>query len=191
VQAQAEALATLKAAAGHAVVLGLEHHPVITLGIRGTAADLVSPAQLSIRDIDLQVTGRGGQATLHSPGQLVIYPCINLRSFGLGARKYVELVQEATIACLFSLGVHAEQSTREPGLFVDGGKVAAFGFKIERGLTSHGLAINVTNDLSYFDLIRTCGVASQKVTRLHDHGVNINTESLFLNWLNHFKAHLF
>ena len=174
------------------VLLGLEHHLVVTLGVRGNAETDVqtTASDLAVKGIEVVATGRGGQATLHSPGQLVIYPCVNLRAFDLGPRDYVELVQTVTQDWLGTFGIAAAVGASEPGLFIDGAKVAAFGFKISRGFTSHGLAINVRNDLGLFDTIRTCGVSNQRLTRMADHGVSETLEALFLSWATAFARSL-
>ncbi len=189
---QATALKRLEANEMSAVVFGLEHEPVITLGVRGRSeTDLVQSASDLIKiGFEIRQTERGGQATLHSPGQLVIYPCINLRAFGLGARTYVELVQSVTAGWMKSMGLPVEADSIEPGLFLEGQKIAAFGFKISRGMTSHGIAINVENDLNHFGLIRTCGVRGQKVTRLCDYGVKLGLEDLFSSWVGRFRDNL-
>lgn len=190
--ALARVRAELADGAKSAVLLGLEHEPVITLGVRGRIeTDLcVTAEELRLKGVQLREIGRGGQATLHAPGQLVIYPCVNLRAFSLGARRFVEIVQHTTEAWLKNLGVNATASGEEPGLFVDGAKVAAFGFKIERGLTSHGLAINVSNDLAGFSLIRTCGISAQPVAKLVDFGVTSDLSTLFSTWALLFRANL-
>lgn len=179
-----------------AVVLGLEHPAVITLGVRGSAvADLqFSESDLRSKGVQLRSIGRGGQATMHSPGQLVIYPCVNLRAFNLGARSFVELVQRTTQSWLADISINATADSHEPGLFVQSEKIAAFGFQISNGLTSHGIAINVTNDLDLFKLIRTCGVTDQRVTSVQNQslvsGVNQGLEALFLGWSARFRANL-
>lgn len=190
--AQNSALAEIAKDGADAVLLGLEHEPVVTLGVRGRLLDDIQLPleQMHSKGFEVHATGRGGQATLHSPGQLVIYPCVNLRAFGLGARKYVDLVQTTTATWLKDLGVPVTASAAEPGLFIEGAKVAAFGFKIERGLTSHGLAVNVANDLEHFGLIRTCGVSRQRVTRLRDLGVSSDLETLYSRWALLFRANL-
>ncbi len=166
------------------ILLGLDHLPVATLGVRGlVATDLaVTSDELRLRGLELVETVRGGQATIHSPGQLVIYPCVNLRAFGLGPRDYVRLIERTTAVWLRTLGIEPETDAREPGFFKEGAKLCAFGFKISRGLTSHGLAVNVNNDLTLFDLIRTCGIRGQRMTRLADLGVSMSLEALFLGW---------
>lgn len=187
-EAQAEAL--VDECAGR--ILGLEHPAVITLGLRGQPdGDLLVPAAaLAAKGIELVKTDRGGQATLHSPGQLVIYPCLDLKVLGIGAREYVCLVQSSTRRWLERLGVKAEACGGEPGLYVGDRKLAAFGFKISRGRTSHGLAINVANDLGLFQLIRPCGALGQPLTRLADLGISASLPELFSSWCDSFLAAL-
>lgn len=170
------------------VVLGFEHEPVVTLGVRGDAAvDLSSPWSGSeASGIPVVETKRGGQATLHSPGQLVIYPCLNLRKLGWSPREFVQQMEAVTAKTLTVFGVEAvTKSCREPGLFVDSAKIAAFGFRIQKGLTSHGIAINVSNDLSLFDHIRTCGVERQALAKIGD---KASLTQVFEEWFNQLKA---
>jgi lipoyl(octanoyl) transferase len=188
--AQEAALARLESTGLSAIVLGLEHEPVITLGVRGKVEiDLVTPeSEILERGFIIRQTHRGGQATLHAPGQLVIYPICNLRKLGLGARDYVCTIEKATGSWLTSLGVQWRRSEQEPGIFVGSEKLVAFGFRIAHGKSSHGLAINVTNPPSDFSLIRTCGVGGQMATNLKAQGAPIDLAMLFSSWLTHFYA---
>lgn len=191
-KSQALALERLQRGAASAVVLGLEHSSVVTLGVRGDfERDVVVPERiLRSKGFELHHVKRGGQATLHSPGQLVIYPCLNLKSHGLGVREFVETMTVVAKSFFSGLGVRAESGLTEPGLFVGGKKIAAFGFQVSRGLTSHGIALNVTNELSDFDLIRTCGIDKQPMTRLKDLGVTADLPDLFSLWCEALKGEL-
>jgi lipoyl(octanoyl) transferase len=179
-----------------AIVLGMEHDPVITLGVRGnTDIDLlISSDEIAARGFQIVKTNRGGQATIHNPGQLVIYPICNLKILGLGARDYVCLIERSTGSWLASLGLAWSRKVNEPGFFVDGRKLVAFGFRISKSKTSHGLAINVDNRLTDFELIRTCGIREQPVTSLVQLGLNPaglgGLQGIFAGWMNHFKANL-
>ena len=191
-RAQEQALNELREGSVSAVVLGLEHDPVVTLGVRGNeASDLLATSQ-RVHDLGYEVhhTDRGGQATVHAPGQLVIYPCVNLKTYSLGARDFVCLINRVTVETLAESGVQTDRCEGEPGLFVEGRKLVAFGFKISRGLSSHGLAINVSNSLEGFELIRTCGVSKQPVTRLLDLRGEGDLETLFSSWARHFQRAL-
>ena len=142
-----------------AIVLACEHPTVITLGKRGQALDdiLISLEVLRKEGVRIFATDRGGQATLHNPGQLVLYPILPLKKWHLGVRQYVECLERAT-ACL--LAEHGLDVTRgyEPGLFVNGKKIAAFGIRVDRGVSLHGVAINIYNKLEPFSWIRQCGM---------------------------------
>lgn len=170
-------------------VLGLEHRTVITLGKRSVTEDdlHISRETLRKRDIDLVVSSRGGQATLHSPGQLVIYPCVKLAALKVGVRDYVKGLETATQTFLQSLGVTTHSGCcGEPGLYTDLGKVAFFGIRVSKGIATHGLSINVANDLELFQMIRSCGVSNEKFDRLANHGIRSDSKELFFSWIPHF-----
>jgi lipoate-protein ligase B len=147
---------------GGGVLLACEHPTVITLGKRGQPLTdiLTSMETLRLRKIKIVATERGGQATLHNPGQLVIYPILDLREWELGVKQYVEALERATAVFLAEYGVEVFRGF-EPGLFSNDHKIAAFGIRVDRGVTSHGLAININNDLEPFSLIKQCGLASR------------------------------
>jgi lipoyl(octanoyl) transferase len=157
--------------AGDALLL-VEHPPVITVGKRGDIGNLVATEEvLARKGVTLHHTSRGGDITFHGPGQLVGYPVLDIRARGLGARDYVDRVEETLIRTLSRLGVeNAERMTGRTGVWVEGAKVAAIGVHVSRGVTSHGFALNVCTDLSWFDLIVPCGIAAPvtSVTQLRD-----------------------
>lgn len=137
-----------------AIVIGLEHPATITLGKRGDrSSDIATDSPLPVIEID-----RGGQATLHSPGQLVIYPIVHLSSFQLGVRSFVDLLMQVTAELLLQEGIMTHQRPGNPGLFTERGKIAFCGLRVERGITRHGIAINISNDLNLFKNIISCGV---------------------------------
>ncbi len=173
-------------------IFGLEHLDVITLGKRGDLqADLnASPAEIAAQEVALHQSARGGQATLHARGQLVIYPILPLRDFGIGARKYVETLEAATLAFLAELGVSAHRGADEPGLYTSSGKLVFFGIQISQGFSSHGIAINVANDLRLFSLIRSCGKTAEKFDSLRLKGATAQLQELFFLWVQHFQKTL-
>lgn len=135
------------------VWLAGEHPTVITQGVRGAAADLVQPGALPTFTID-----RGGQTTLHNPGQLVIYPIVRTQG-GVLAQARVSRALLATVAAWLKAlgGVALEIPRGRPGLFLEGRKVAALGISIHGRVTMHGIAINLCNDLSPWQSIVPCG----------------------------------
>lgn len=183
---QEQALERLRLGEADAILLGFEHEPVVTLGVRGRIEDDLVVSHERAEELGVRVvqSARGGQATVHSPGQLVVYPCLNLRSFELSPRCFVSKMESITLSVFRELGeTMVETGSSEPGLFIDGSKVGAFGFHIRRGFTSHGIAMNIRNDLSLFDLIRTCGVAKQKVARA---STSEALEGVFSRWTKSF-----
>ena len=140
------------------LILVCEHDPVFTLGKFGQREHILNPGNIPIVQTD-----RGGQVTYHGPGQWVLYFLLDLKSAGIGPKKLVCLLEQSLIDWLGSLGIFAERVPGKPGVFVGESKVAALGLKIKRGLTYHGVAINIDMDLSPFTRINPCGYASQPV----------------------------
>lgn len=174
---------------GAGIVLGLEHPAVITLGKRSDpSVDLKSPLKgLEERGIKVVPVDRGGEAVLHSPGQLVIYPVLNLRELELTVRDYVCALEKATVRFLGQLQVQAHSGREEPGIYTKRGKIAFVGIRVERGITRHGIAINVANDTDLFNHIRCCGKADETFDRLANYGVNATLAQLFNRWSASFR----
>lgn len=146
-------------------VLVLQHPPVITLGQSGGLEDVrVSIKQLAARGVELHSTNRGGRATFHGPGQLVVYPIVKLPDRDL--HTYLWKLEEAIIRTVSAWGVAADRDERYPGVWVDRDKLAAVGIAVRDDVTTHGAALNVNVDLSYFDLITPCGIADRGVTSM-------------------------
>ncbi len=139
----------------------LEHPPVFTLGMNGKPEHVLSP-----RDIPVIRTDRGGQVTYHGPGQLVVYPLIDLKRAGFGVRDLVSALEGAVIGYARELGIEARARREAPGVYVDGRKLASVGLRIRRGASYHGLALNVSMDLEPFSRINPCGNAGLKMTQL-------------------------
>jgi len=146
-------------------VLLCEHRPVITLGAREPANRLrIEADELAARNIELARTRRGGGATAHNPGQLVFYPILDLRARGLGAADYIHRLESVGIELLRQLGVKAARRKGFVGLWVGDRKIASIGVRISRGISYHGMAININNDLSIFGCIVPCGLDGVKMT---------------------------
>ena len=141
----------------------LEHPPVFTLGMNGNPAHVLAPGDIPVVQID-----RGGQVTYHGPGQLVVYPLIDLRRAGLGVRDLVTALERSVINYAAELGVVAECRRSAPGVYVDDRKLASVGIRIRRGSSYHGIALNVSLDMEPFTRINPCGYAGLEVTRLAD-----------------------
>lgn len=145
----------------------LEHEPVYTLGMHADARHvLATPEALEAQGARVVVTDRGGDVTFHGPGQLVAYPVLDVRARGLGPGAYVRALEGAVIAALGRWGVAGERAPGRPGVWVAGAKVAAVGVRIRDGVSTHGLALNVSTELRWFEAIVPCGIADAGVTSL-------------------------
>lgn len=157
----------LRHGAGREALLFLEHPHVITLGRNATGQDiLVSHEWLRRRDIEVVECDRGGRVTYHGPGQLIGYPIVDLDPDRRDLRRYMRDLQEVLIRTLDRLGVEAsaQHRTQEIGVWVDGRKIASLGVHVSRWLTTHGFALNLNTDLSYFGTIVPCGLAAVEMT---------------------------
>ena len=151
----------------HDVLLLLEHPPVVTLGRSAKAQNLVaSPELLATRGVELFEAERGGDVTFHGPGQLVGYPIVNLRGHKQDLHWYLRQVEAVLIHALESIGIPAERSEGRTGVWTDGRKIASIGVHARDWVTWHGFALNVSTDLSYFDLMVPCGLAGVTMTSI-------------------------
>src|SRR5579864_5646507 len=146
-------------------LLLLEHPPVITLGRRGSLADVYAPEEeLHERGIAVERTTRGGLVTYHGPGQLVGYPIVHLRQRQLTVPCYVRALELAIIDALELLGICAHFDEEHVGVWTEKGKIAAIGVAQRHGVTLHGFAVNLQPNLAHFGLINPCGIGALGVT---------------------------
>jgi len=171
----AQALALMRALVGQKAAGALpelliltEHEPVITLGRRGRPEDLfVTREALAAQGIGLYPVERGGLATYHGPGQLMAYPVFDLKRLRLGVARFVDRLEEAVLATLRDFGLDtAQRKTGLPGVWIGGEKIASIGLAVRRGVSFHGLALNVDPDLGRFDLFHPCGLAGVRMTSM-------------------------
>lgn len=161
-----------KGTTDHDYWIACEHLPVITFGKHAKKENLLlSDTELASRGIELVVTDRGGDVTFHGPGQLVVYPILNLETYNLGLRAYIDLLEECVIRTLADYGVVGERVTGASGVWLEKGtvrerKICAIGVKSSRYVTMHGFALNINTDLSCFSLINPCGFTDKGVTSL-------------------------
>ena len=147
------------------VLLLVEHPPVVTLGRSSRQQHLLAtPALLAARGVELFEVERGGDVTFHGPGQLVGYPVVDLKRHKRDLHWYLRQVEEALIRALATLEVAAGRSVGQTGVWTQGRKLASIGVHARDWVTWHGFALNVTTDLSYFDLIVPCGIAQVEMT---------------------------
>jgi lipoate-protein ligase B len=148
-------------------ILLVEHPHTFTLGRRGTPDHiLMDAAGLRRRDITVVPIDRGGDITYHGPGQLVAYPILRLARWGSDILRYVRLLEDVGIRTAAAFGVTAERETGHTGVWVGNDKLVAIGVRVSRWVTTHGLALNVAPDLSYFADIIPCGLYDRGVTSL-------------------------
>jgi lipoyl(octanoyl) transferase len=154
-------------------LLLLEHPAVLTLGRRGDADHvLASPQELARRGIELIEVERGGEVTYHGPGQLVAYPIVRLATSGLLLRPFVRALEAAMADTAASYGVRAGRRDGYPGCWIElpvgvrPRKLGALGLRVERGISYHGIALNITTQLHDFELIDPCGLSGIEVTSI-------------------------
>ena len=143
----------------------VEHDPVFTLGQAGKDEHVLAPGAIPVLHVD-----RGGQVTYHGPGQIVVYPLLDLRRLGIGVREYVCRIEQAIIDTLLEWNIIAQRREGAPGVYVGQAKIAALGIRVRRGCTFHGLAFNVAMDLEPFLRINPCGYQGLQVTSVLDLG---------------------
>ena len=147
-------------------MLMLEHPHVYTKGRLSKESDILVPEEeLTANGIPVYETDRGGQITYHGPGQLVVYPIVNIRGWG-GPIKYIRALEQVIIATLAEMNITATCESGNTGVWTDQGKIAAIGVKITRGIAFHGLALNVNTDLNKYRNIIPCGIADRPVTSM-------------------------
>ncbi|MGA0734137.1 MAG: lipoyl(octanoyl) transferase LipB [Steroidobacteraceae bacterium] len=139
----------------------LEHDPVFTLGMNADPVHVLAAGDIPVIKVD-----RGGQVTYHGPGQLVVYPLIDLRRAALGVRDIVTALEQAVILCMARYGISATTRPKAPGVYVDGAKIASLGIRVRRGASYHGLALNVSMNLEPFERINPCGYEGLTMTQL-------------------------
>jgi len=173
-----EAMQSFTAARGSATADELwlvEHPPVFTQGLAGKPEHL-----LATGDIPVVQTDRGGQVTYHGPGQVVMYPLIDVRRAQVGVRALVTLLEQSVITLLAEWGIRACARPDAPGVYVNGAKIASVGLRIRHGCSYHGLSLNVAMDLEPFQRINPCGFSNLPVTQLQALGVDCPPEQVAL-----------
>jgi lipoyl(octanoyl) transferase len=162
-----------------------EHEKVFTLGLNTAPEHLLETGDIPVVQID-----RGGQVTYHGPGQLMIYPLIDLRRAGLGVRDLVTALEKSVVDLAAEYDIDAASRRDAPGVYVEGVKLASIGLRIRRGSSFHGMALNVDTDLEPFSRINPCGFKGLEVTSLARLGAESNLNAVRDRLLPHLLAHL-
>jgi lipoyl(octanoyl) transferase len=176
-------------------LLLVEHPHVYTLGKSGDIDHLlINNKQLADKNAAFYKINRGGDITYHGPGQMVVYPILDLDNFFTDIHKYLRLLEEAAILTLADFGITATRSTGETGVWLDVGtpfarKICALGVKASRWVTMHGLALNIQPDLGYFDHIVPCGIQGKAVTSMavECNSTTMDTQKVKNRFVSHFQ----
>jgi lipoyl(octanoyl) transferase len=165
------------------------------LGLRSQPrSDLsLGPEEFHSLGVELFEVDRGGQATLHSPGQVVIFPMLDLKAHRLGVKKFVEMLFTTATRVLSSYDIESSVNWECPGLYTRRGKIGSCGIRVDRGVVRHGLSVNVTNDLSLFDGLNPCGASNAKLDRVANYSCPSSMEyfsprSFFEDWCREWRT---
>ncbi len=169
------------------VLLLLQHPPVITMGKSGKVQNVLDPQALQEKKIKVIFTDRGGDVTYHGPGQLVVYPILSLRQYGLSVPGYVWNLEEIAIRLLACYGIPAGRIEKLRGVWVGNEKIAALGVHLSHWVSKHGLALNVNTDLHPFNLINPCGTGRRVISMAKVLGRELPMEEIESLMLQTFK----
>lgn len=163
----------------------LEHHAVFSQGTNGKKEHL-----LTLGDIPLVQSDRGGQVTYHGPGQLVVYTLFDLKRYRLGIRDMVSILENSVIDMMAPYGFSAKSRSDAPGVYVDDRKLASLGLRVKHGACYHGISINVDMDLSPFLSINPCGYQGMEMINLIDLGISMTMEQAKQQFVNALQAQI-
>ncbi len=162
-----------------------EHLPVFTLGLNASRDHLLTPGDIPVIQVD-----RGGQVTYHGPGQLMIYPLLDLQRAGLGVRDLVTALEQSVVDLLDEFDIEAVSRKDAPGVYVEARKVASVGLRVRRGASYHGMALNIDLDLEPFSRINPCGFSDLEVSNLAALGIGESPAELQARVQRHLLRHL-
>jgi lipoyl(octanoyl) transferase len=162
-----------------------QHQPVFTLGLNTAPEHLLATGDIPVVQID-----RGGQVTYHGPGQLMIYPLVDIRRADIGVRELVTALEQSVVDLAAEYDITAASRCDAPGVYVDGAKLASVGLRIRRGASFHGMALNVDVDLEPFSRINPCGFQNLEVTDLRSLGGERDLDRVRDQLLPHLLRHL-
>ncbi len=162
-----------------------EHPPVFTMGLNASKEHLLAPGDIPVVQID-----RGGQVTFHGPGQLMIYPLLDLRRLGMGVRTLVTALEQSVVDLAAEFGITAASRADAPGVYVGSEKLASVGLRIRRGCSFHGMALNIDIDIEPFSRINPCGYAELRMTDFKRLGAREQLQTAWQKLLPHLLHHL-
>ncbi len=166
-------------------ILFVEHPPVYTIGMHGNETNLLAnTAHLKENDIEIIKVDRGGDITFHGPGQLVVYPVLDLEKYKTGLKDYIWKLEEIVINTIEYYGIKGERIKGATGVWIDAAsprmrKICAIGVRCSRFVTMHGFALNVNTDLNYFNYINPCGYTDRGVTSIEKEiGIRVDSDEV-------------
>ena len=163
----------------------VEHNSVYTLGKNASELNVLKKSCPVIQ------TNRGGDVTYHGPGQIVVYPIVNLKELKIGVKSYVKNIEQVIVKALDHYKIDSDILMEETGVWTQGKKIASIGINVSKGITMHGLSINVNTDLSFFKDIISCGIPNVKMTSIEKElGKKIPMNDIKMLLINNFK-HIF
>ena len=149
------------------LLLILEHPHVITLGRRGNRSHLIASSEvLEAMKIPIFHVERGGDVTYHGPGQMVVYPILDLKEYGYRLIRYIGQLEEVILRVLIDFRIQGKRDSLNRGVWVNGEKIASVGVAIKRWVSFHGFSLNYETNLKYFELINPCGLEGKKMTSM-------------------------
>lgn len=172
---------------GEESLLAFEYRPVITLGKR--LKEQRESLEVQYPNLPVVITERGGEITFHNPGQLVVYPIVNLSKRNIGVRDFVCLLERTTKEALASLQITCHSVEGAPGLYTSKGKIMSIGLRVKRGISTHGIAVNISNDFSDFVHLACCGVNRPRFDRVAD-SASCSLQAFFALWKKCFFTHM-
>lgn len=170
-------------------LLIVQHPSVFTIGKHGNMNNLLR----NDGNIPVVHIGRGGDITYHGPGQLVVYPIIDISAFGLGVKQFVHNIEEVVIRLIRKYGITGERLQRATGVWLDTNttkarKICAFGISCSKYITMHGLALNINTDLNYFNYINPCGITDKGVTSMEKElGRKVDIDKIVMEFIDNFN----
>ena len=174
---------------GPDTILFQENFHIVTLGRWASAGNLRLPAEtLEQRGVAVRDVSRGGDVTYHGPGQLVISPILKLEHYAPSAHEYMRRLEQVVINLLAGYGIQGHRVDGATGVWLGDNKIAAIGIAVNSGVTQHGVAINVSPNLSYFDYIIPCGLADKGVTSMKREGCNATLADVRNSFLDEFSG---
>lgn len=166
------------------IIILVQHNPVLTIGKHGNISNLLYPAEiLREKGLELVEIGRGGDITYHGPGQLTVYPIIDLQRYRLGVKDFVFLLEQVVIDTIGELGLKGERIMGKTGVWLgkdttDERKISAIGIKCSRFISMHGLALNIGSDLSGFGFINPCGLSKSVTSVSRELGREVSVDTV-------------